>query len=273
MEKHKISIIIANYNNSNNLSKTINSIIMQKYKNIEIIIVDDNSTDNSRDIIFNFSNKYDFIKYIFLSKNRGAYYARNEALKISSGDFITLLDSDDVYFGDFLSNNLDVYIQNEKEDKNFQILFSNIYRSMFTEMKLEDMNKLLELDMSKCKENNIDVKKNCFLGMATIFVKKTFFELYGMWRDDYYYGMDVELIQRYLVIKYEKFMNYEELWLNINSNKMSECGIKMIPLMNYISQPMNNNNATVKCNKEERNIIHKKCEEELKSDKYIVNKL
>lgn len=102
MSKKFISVIINNYNYGKFISEAINSVLNQTYKNYEIIIVDDGSTDNSRDIILNYYNKYkNKIKYIFKS-NGGQASAFNAGYKVAKGDLICFLDSDDYWYNNKL---------------------------------------------------------------------------------------------------------------------------------------------------------------------------
>jgi len=93
------SVIIANYNNNDHISECINSIKIQKYKNIEIIFVDDQSDDNSLKTIKKFNN----IKVIKTKSKTsvGSFNqinAYHEGYKKSKGDIIFFLDSDDFFF-------------------------------------------------------------------------------------------------------------------------------------------------------------------------------
>ncbi|MBA0217466.1 glycosyltransferase family 2 protein [Pectobacterium brasiliense] len=95
-----VSIIIPNYNNSFYLKSCIDSIQNQSYKNIEIIIVDDCSTDNSIEVLKEIQKKY---KNVYLYKNKinmGVSYTRNLGVKKSNGTFISTLDPDDEYYED-----------------------------------------------------------------------------------------------------------------------------------------------------------------------------
>lgn len=89
----KVSIIITCYNSSKTIYKTIESCINQTYKNIEIIIIDDYSTDNSLDIINSFADNR--IKVIKHNINKGAGVARQTGINAIRGDYMTFLDSDD----------------------------------------------------------------------------------------------------------------------------------------------------------------------------------
>jgi glycosyltransferase involved in cell wall biosynthesis len=88
----RVSVIIPTYNYGSFLAECVNSVFRQSEKNVEIIIVDDGSTDNTPDVVKSFKGR---VKYIF-QENKGLSAARNTGLKYASGDFVQLLDSDDL---------------------------------------------------------------------------------------------------------------------------------------------------------------------------------
>jgi glycosyltransferase involved in cell wall biosynthesis len=92
--KDLISIVIPVYNTAKYLPRCIESIINQTYKNLEIIIVDDSSTDDSGKIADEYSKKDSRI-IIIHQENRGISIARNKAIEVATGDFIGFVDSDD----------------------------------------------------------------------------------------------------------------------------------------------------------------------------------
>lgn len=103
----KLSIIIPNYNYGNFLEETICSVINQNYENLEIIIIDGGSTDNSVDIIKKYQNK---ISYWISEKDAGQADAINKGLQVVTGDYVAYLNSDDTYLpnafnGIFLDKN------------------------------------------------------------------------------------------------------------------------------------------------------------------------
>ncbi len=104
-----ISIIIPCYNNANYLAEAINSVLEQNYQNIEIIVVDDGSKDNPKNI----TDNYPSIKYFFQT-NKGPSAARNTGIKHSRGQFLVFLDADDRLLKDALSINLNYLIENKK---------------------------------------------------------------------------------------------------------------------------------------------------------------
>lgn len=94
--KQLISVIIPVYNTESYIKRAINSLLKQTYDNIEIICVDDGSTDNSLQILEKYAEQYDNIKVIH-TENGGISHARNIALDCCNGDYIAFLDSDDYY--------------------------------------------------------------------------------------------------------------------------------------------------------------------------------
>lgn len=97
-QKQHVSIAMATYNGGKYLSQQLYSIIAQTHLPYEIIIVDDCSTDNTREVLSQYSSKYDFIKLYFNETNLGVVKTFEYAISLCSGDFIALADQDDVWF-------------------------------------------------------------------------------------------------------------------------------------------------------------------------------
>lgn len=95
------SVVVPAYNAESTISACISSIISQTYKPLEVIIVDDHSFDNTRDAVLAHKAQFDLLNiklfYIELDKNSGPSRARNTGLKLSAGDYIAFLDSDDIW--------------------------------------------------------------------------------------------------------------------------------------------------------------------------------
>jgi len=252
----KVSVLVASHNNKDTIENCINSALNQSYKNIEIVVVDDCSTDGSYEILKKYKEK---IKLIRLEKNSGAYKCRNVALENSTGFFITLLDADDVMMSTKIEN--DVY--NYYNNNNCEMFFSNIYRSQ----KINKIKKINDNYLQKIinkerkpflrnKEEEIKWDYRYRFGMQTIFVEKYFFEKYGMWRDDFRYGMDIDLVQRYIAKKYNEFIDKNNLSKILYKYEAENYGIFVSKKMNYFSYPMNTQNATIICQGNEREKIH-----------------
>lgn len=93
-----VSIIIPNYNNETYLKKCIESVIAQSYRPIEIVVVDDCSTDGSVALLKDLDATYEELTVIYLKNNNGVSAARNKGLVFASGEYVTMLDSDDYYY-------------------------------------------------------------------------------------------------------------------------------------------------------------------------------
>lgn len=100
----KISIIIPVYNKEQYLESTLDSIINQSYRDIEIIVVDDGSTDSSINIIERYKKIDKRIISLYNNANIGAPMSRNKGFKISCGDYVIFLDADDIYADNFLAS-------------------------------------------------------------------------------------------------------------------------------------------------------------------------
>lgn len=98
----KVSVIIPNFNNATYIQKSIQSVLNQTLEDLEVIIVDDCSTDNSWEILQQFKGKDSRIKIIKNVENSGAGISRNSGLDIATGEYIKFLDSDDTMDKDVL---------------------------------------------------------------------------------------------------------------------------------------------------------------------------
>lgn len=108
-----VSVITPVYNVAKVIEKTLNSMLMQDYKNLEIVLVDDCSKDNSAEIIKRYLDKYPNIVYHKQVKNGGAAVARNTALNIAKGRYVAFLDSDDLWCEGKISKQLAFMKEND----------------------------------------------------------------------------------------------------------------------------------------------------------------
>ena len=101
----KISVIIPTFNRGKLIGNSIKSVLNQTFKNIEIIVIDDGSTDNTKKVVEKFHN--DKIKYIKLKENKGGSNARNIGIKMAKGQYISFQDSDDIFYPNKLEKQLE----------------------------------------------------------------------------------------------------------------------------------------------------------------------
>lgn len=159
-----VSVIINCYNGEIYLAEAIKSLLLQTYKNFEVIFWDNQSHDNSAYIYKSFIDKR--LKYYYAKKHTSLYQARNLALKKSRGKFIAFLDTDDIWLKDKLSTQ----IRKIKNKKN-SLVYSNYYilNQVTGLKKIAYKNKLPEGIIYK------NLLKNYFLGIGTVLIKKDIF--------------------------------------------------------------------------------------------------
>jgi glycosyltransferase involved in cell wall biosynthesis len=170
----KISVIIPNYNNEQYLSQCIKSVLNQTYKNLEIIIIDDFSTDESVKIIEKYKNKDKRIKLIKNHKNLNVSRTKNIGIKNSSSEWITTLDSDDYYYSKY---------KIEKEVKQLKLNNFNIKDVAYSiTIHVNEFNdKITKLDYPKKRTNLYEdiLSRNINIPRDFIFSKKMFFQING----------------------------------------------------------------------------------------------
>jgi glycosyltransferase involved in cell wall biosynthesis len=158
-----VSIIIPSYNRAYLLNKTILSVQNQSYTNWEVILVDDFSTDATKELIFDMSKKDSRIKY-FLNSRKGSNNARNLGIKKASGEWVVFLDSDDA----LMPNMLEVHLtQNNFSFLNYDISvgYTNVFRDDLEEelhSNISSENLLLDFLTKKVKWpiNSAMIKKS-----------------------------------------------------------------------------------------------------------------
>ncbi len=157
----KFSIIIPVYNTEKYFNKCLDSVINQSYKDYEVIIINDGSTDSSEDIINNYSKENNKIKYYF-KKNGGLSSARNYGVSKSKGEYIIFLDSDD-----YLDKNI-LRVLNDNIEDNIDIIRFQSYR-VFDDKK-EDYLICPSFNSTNGKDAFLKLYKNKSIELATVYL-------------------------------------------------------------------------------------------------------
>ena len=193
----KISIIIPTFNSSETIQETINSVILQNFKNYEIIIVDNNSKDKTIEIIKN--NRLIDVKFI-IEKDNGVYDAINKGIKLSTGKIISLLHSDDIYYDNKVLDNVVTA---------FATYETNIVYGDLLYVKKNNIDSVLRFWKPKSF-----IKGSFLKGWhpphPSFFVQKELFIKYGFYKTTIGNSADVELMYRFLEINniYSTYINY-----------------------------------------------------------------
>lgn len=108
-KKPKVSVCIASYNHARFIGETLDSILAQTYRDFEIVVVDDGSTDNSLEILNSYAEKYPQIRVFTHSnhENKGISVTANATIKKSRGEYISFIGSDDIWYPHFLEKQVD----------------------------------------------------------------------------------------------------------------------------------------------------------------------
>ena len=150
--ENKISVILPVYNSQEFLSQSINSILNQTYKNFELIIIDDGSTDKSKEICEYFSKKDNRI--IFIDKDHeGLTKSLNKALKIAKGKYIARQDADDVSLPERFEKQINWFLKNERRvlcGTNCKILNDNNFYKNNKSLKFTNSGIKKKLKYSNC---------------------------------------------------------------------------------------------------------------------------
>lgn len=158
---NKVSVITASYNAGRFIEETIKSVLNQTYTDLELIIVDDCSTDNTAEIVDRYIKLDSRIRFYKLKENSGAAVVRNTALEKAEGRFIAFLDSDDLW-------------DKEKLEKQINFMKSNNYGFSFSSYRLmkengELLNKEVRVPM---EVKYTDLLKNTIIGCLTVIIDK-----------------------------------------------------------------------------------------------------
>lgn len=155
-----VSIVIPTYNRSELLKKAVKSLQVQTCQNIEIIIVDDCSSDDTAEVVKNMKDVR--IRYIKHETNKGGSEARNTGLKQANGKFIGFLDSDDQWLPDKLEKQLNAF----KENPSAGVVYTGV--------KVVNENRVIEEVIPQYKGNLLTklIEGNCLNTTSSILVKK-----------------------------------------------------------------------------------------------------
>jgi glycosyltransferase involved in cell wall biosynthesis len=184
----KVSAIITTYNGESYIKSAINSVIKQTYKNIEIIVVDDGSKDDTYEKIKPYIKK---IKYIY-QKNSGISCARNTGIKSAEGDFIAFLDHDDLWLPEKIEEQVKYFLDNPQE----VFVHSSIkYINHKGELIIPD-SYWCELKINNSVENIKEILMHYAMFPSTMMIKKRVFEEFGYFDPDFVNCQGYELCLR-----------------------------------------------------------------------------
>ena len=187
----KISLITVSYNSAATIRDTFNSVLSQTYPDVEYIIVDGNSTDNTVDIIKEYELKFNGKMRWISEPDKGLYDAINKGIKMATGDVVGVIHSDDFYN----SKNIIEQVMNVfQQQKEIEVVYGDVHF-----VKPENLNKTVRYYSSK-RFNPTQFRFGFMPAHPTFFTYKTNFKKFGYYKIDYKIAADFELLLRFLYI-------------------------------------------------------------------------
>ncbi len=194
-----VSVVIPAYNREKTILRALNSVLGQTYSNIEVIVVDDGSTDSTAQVVKNRADER--VRLICLSRNQGANKARNRGISEAKGEYIAFQDSDDEWLTD-------------KLEKQLAYMFKISAKAVYCPYILYDEGKTCivpknYMNQDICEKNVAEVlKKDNIVGTPTLMIKRELFFKIGMFDVDMKRLQDYEFVIR--LVKNERLAYIQE---------------------------------------------------------------
>jgi len=191
----KVSVVLPTYNGAKYIRQSIDSCLKQTYSNIELIIVDDGSTDETFEIIDSYEDKR--IKFIEHKKNRGLPHALNTGFKNATGEYLTWTSDDNYYAREAI----EVMVKTLDNNKKIDFIYSNYWYIDGEGNKVKAVNR-----------NPAEVlKMGNYLGPCFLYRRKVYLEV-GEFDSDYRFVEDYEywlrVRQKFLMCKIDEYLYY-----------------------------------------------------------------
>lgn len=226
----KVTLVTATYNSEQYLEDTIQSVISQTYKNIEYIIVDGKSSDNTVSIIKKYASHID--QWVS-ETDRGMYDALNKGMQMATGDIIGLVHSNDI----LASNDVIESIVKVFESKDIDTAYGDLEY-----VDTEDLNKIYRIWKGKPYKRSL-FHSGWMPAHPTFYIKKECFEQYGGYLNHFYSAADYEFMARLLYKNKLKSFYLPKLIIKMRRGGQSNSNLKMRLRANrrdYLAMKKNN---------------------------------
>lgn len=215
----KFSIITATYNSVATLNSCMISVLHQSFQNIEFVIIDGNSTDESLTLVKQHQLKFPLIEFKILSEpDRGIYDALNKGIKLATGQVIGFVHSDDM----LADNQIISTIANKFENENLDGIYGDLQY-----VRKNNINKVIRY--WKGADYNSDlIKKGWMPAHPTFFLKRDVYEKHGLFNTNYKISADYDFMLRILKDESLKFTYLPKVIIKMRVGGASNQSIKNI---------------------------------------------
>jgi glycosyltransferase involved in cell wall biosynthesis len=216
----KISIITVCYNSEKTIRDTIESVLSQSYLEIEYIIIDGKSTDNTMDIISEYQNK---IAKIISAPDQGIYDAMNKGIRLATGDVIGILNSDDFFVSPGVITNV---VNSFKSEPNSSLVFGDV-------ILVEPLNTLkITRYYSSKRFSPWKLRFGWMPPHPASFFKRSAYEQVGNYSLDYKIASDYEMFVRMLMVHKISYSRINKVLVRMRAGGLSTSGVKSSFLLN-----------------------------------------
>lgn len=185
----KISLITVTYNSGATLRDTIHSVLSQTYQNIEYIIVDGQSTDNTLEIIHEYESLFEGRMHWISEGDSGLYDAINKGITMATGDVVGILNSDDYYTSSLIVEEIAGNF-----DKNIDAVYGDVHF-----VKPDDLKHSIRYYSSKVFRPSL-MKFGLIPAHPSFYCRRECYEKYGLYKTDFKIAADFDLLLRFIYI-------------------------------------------------------------------------
>lgn len=212
----KVSIITASYNSGKYIEDTIKSVLSQSYQNIEYIIIDGGSKDDTLDIVKKYEKNFNGRLKWISEKDKGIYDAMNKGINLATGDLVGLINSDD-----YLSNETIIEkVVNKIKEKNSDLIYGDL-----DFIKESDKTDIVRKWKSGVYKKGI-FRRGWHPAHPTLYIKKEFYDRVGNFSLDYKIAADFDLMLRIFEKNNPKVDYLEEVMVKMRVGGVSTGGFE-----------------------------------------------
>ncbi|MBO8173073.1 MAG: glycosyltransferase [Bacillaceae bacterium] len=177
-----ISVIIPVYNREQFIAEAIDSVLNQTYPQVEIIVVNDGSTDETARVLNTYRDKIRYIE----QENRGPSAARNTGIRAARGDFIAFLDSDDLFLPEKLAEQIRLFDQ-----ENVGLVYSWYYKLDYNKKRKRLLRPCFSEDRQIMQKQLLE--RTHTIRTSTVMMQKNCFHDVGLFNERYFYSQDWDM--------------------------------------------------------------------------------